>query len=133
MRIGTHSGTFHSDDAMACMMLTRYVPLYKNAEIVRTWDLALLGTLDLVVDVGQQYDPATNWYDHHQREFNLTLGEEYSIKLSGSGLIYKHFGKEVLKAALEQLFMSPEFCKYKTELTEADLETLYHQMYSSLF
>ncbi len=24
LRIGTHSGTFHSDDAMACMMLTRY-------------------------------------------------------------------------------------------------------------
>ena len=22
--IGTHSGTFHSDDAMACMMLTWY-------------------------------------------------------------------------------------------------------------
>ncbi len=29
--IGTHSGTFHSDDAMACMLLTRYIDEYKNA------------------------------------------------------------------------------------------------------
>lgn len=31
MKIGTHSGTFHSDDAMACMMLTRYIPEYKES------------------------------------------------------------------------------------------------------
>lgn len=53
IKIGTHSGTFHSDDAMACMLLTRYIPEYKNAQIIRTRDMHTLDKLDLVVDVGQ--------------------------------------------------------------------------------
>lgn len=52
MRIGTHSGTFHSDDAMACMLLTRYIPKYRGAEILRTRNMELLNQLDLIVDVG---------------------------------------------------------------------------------
>ena len=42
LKIGTHSGTFHSDDAMACMMLTRFTKQFKDAEIIRTRDLDLL-------------------------------------------------------------------------------------------
>lgn len=36
--IGTHSGNFHCDEALACFML-RQLPEYKNAEIIRTRDL----------------------------------------------------------------------------------------------
>lgn len=65
MKIGTHSGTFHSDDAMACMMLTRYIPEYKDSQIIRTRDMKVLDTMNLVVDVGFKYDPLTHRYDHH--------------------------------------------------------------------
>lgn len=65
IRIGTHSGTFHSDDAMACMMLTRFTKQFKGAEIVRTRDLSLLSELDLVVDVGGKFDLQGLRFDHH--------------------------------------------------------------------
>lgn len=55
---------------------------------------------DLVVDVGAVYDPSTHRYDHHQREFTGTFSEKYQTKLSSAGLVYKHFGKEILKNIL---------------------------------
>ena len=45
------------------------------------------------------YDPATNRYDHHQREFVGVL-DGYNTKLSSAGLVYKHFGRDVLNAVL---------------------------------
>ena len=42
---------------MACMMLTRYTKKYLDAEIIRTRDLKILNELDLIVDVGNVYDP----------------------------------------------------------------------------
>ena len=34
MKIGTHSGSFHCDELLACFMLTR-LPQYKDADIIR--------------------------------------------------------------------------------------------------
>lgn len=53
-----------------------------------------------MVDVGAVYDPATHRYDHHQREFQGTL-EGYKTRLSSAGLVYKHFGKEILQNILK--------------------------------
>lgn len=89
--------------------------------------------MDLVVDVGFKYDPQTHRYDHHQKEFNLTLGEDYTIRLSGSGLIYKHFGKIALKNGLEKIFQTKTFSAYKKEISEEEMDQLYHQMYMALF
>lgn len=36
-RIGTHSGVFHCDEALACYML-KLLPEFEDAEIVRTRD-----------------------------------------------------------------------------------------------
>jgi len=41
-KIGTHSGKFHADDVLACLMLTRYTKVYKNAKITRTRDIKRL-------------------------------------------------------------------------------------------
>lgn len=54
-RIGTHDGKFHADEALACYMLLQ-LPCYKNAQIIRTRDPKILDELDIVVDVGAQYD-----------------------------------------------------------------------------
>jgi len=94
--IGTHSGTFHCDEVMACYLL-RMTQEYKAARIIRTRDYSVLEKLDCVVDVGDVYDPSTNRFDHHQRSFSDTFGGKYStIRLSSAGLIWKHFGLEVL-------------------------------------
>ncbi|RXK36769.1 hypothetical protein M231_05930 [Tremella mesenterica] len=75
--IGTHSGTFHCDEALAVFML--------------------LAPLNIVVDVGGVYDPKAHRYDHHQRGFNETFGHGFDkIKLSSAGLVYKHFGKKII-------------------------------------
>jgi len=40
---------------------------FKNAEIVRTRDQAKLDECDIVVDVGGEFNPEKNRFDHHQR------------------------------------------------------------------
>ena len=64
--IGTHNGTFHCDEVLACCML-KLLPQYEDAEIVRTRDQTVLNTCDVVVDVGGVYEPTSHRYDHHQR------------------------------------------------------------------
>ncbi|KAF6765936.1 GAMM1 protein [Ephemerocybe angulata] len=93
--IGTHNGTFHCDEALAVYML-KLTDTYKDAEVVRTRDPAVLDTCDIVVDVGAVYDHAAKRYDHHQRGFEEVLGLGFNTKLSSAGLVYKHFGAEII-------------------------------------
>lgn len=93
--IGTHNGHFHADEALAVHMLRTYIPRYHNAKLIRTRDPTVLATCDTVVDVGGEYDADRNRYDHHQRGFTTTFpGKE--TKLSSAGLVYMHFGKEII-------------------------------------
>ncbi|RDD39169.1 UPF0160 protein C27H6.8 [Trichoplax sp. H2] len=98
-KIGTHNGTFHCDEALACYML-KTLPEYTSAEVIRTRDEKLLDTCDIVVDVGGIYDHDKNRYDHHQRTFDGTMQSlgslNYQTKLSSAGLIYLHYGRRVI-------------------------------------
>ncbi|XP_067007428.1 MYG1 protein [Anabrus simplex] len=105
IKIGTHNGTFHCDEVLACYMLKR-LPQYKDAEIVRTRDQSVLDTCDIVVDVGGMYDPSKHRYDHHQKEFNETMNslcasKPWKTKLSSAGLIYHHFGHSIIKTIVD--------------------------------
>lgn len=119
--IGTHDGTFHCDEVLACWML-RQLPEYHNNDIVRTRNPEKLSGCDIVVDVGAVYDPAVHRYDHHQREFTGTMqslgGGKWVTKLSSAGLVYLHFGKQLMQ----------ELCKTKDEST---ITILYNKMYES--
>lgn len=92
--IGTHNGNFHADEALAVYML-RLLPEYKDSPLLRSRDYEKLKTCDIVVDVGAVYDDSTKRYDHHQREFNTTF-PNHSTKLSSAGLVYMHYGKQVI-------------------------------------
>ncbi|BFZ55381.1 hypothetical protein PYCC9005_002421 [Savitreella phatthalungensis] len=96
MRIGTHSGTFHCDEALAVYML-RLLPAYAQADLTRTRDPAVLDACDIVVDVGGKYD-GTKYFDHHQRGFEEVFSSQHKTKLSSAGLVYKHFGQEIIRA-----------------------------------
>ncbi|MCJ1350934.1 MAG: hypothetical protein MMC33_000916 [Icmadophila ericetorum] len=92
--IGTHNGHFHADEALAVYLL-RLLPAYQPSTLVRTRDPEFLSTCHTVVDVGGEYDPSANRYDHHQRTFNTTF-PKHATKLSSAGLVYMHFGKPII-------------------------------------
>lgn len=54
--VGTHSGTFHCDEALGCWLL-KQTDEFKDAAVVRTRDQSVLNTLDVIIDVGGEYDP----------------------------------------------------------------------------
>ncbi|KAK4885211.1 hypothetical protein RN001_001482 [Aquatica leii] len=127
-RIGTHSGVFHCDEALACFML-KQLPDFADAEIVRTRDETVLETCNIVVDVGGIYNPKQNRFDHHQRDFtdSLTsvrpdLAKNRNIKLSSAGLVYAHFGMEVLSEILN---------KNKINVVPASIPSIYLHVYDS--
>ncbi|RYY86255.1 hypothetical protein EON63_06070, partial [archaeon] len=95
--IGTHDGSFHCDEALAIGLLHLNPAFNHNSlVVVRTRDPKVLETCDVVVDVGAVYNPSQHRYDHHQREFTGVL-EPFSMKLSSAGLIYKHFGRDIIR------------------------------------
>lgn len=55
--------------------------------------------MDVLIDVGGEYDPEKLRYDHHQRGFAEVFGHGFSTKLSSAGLVYKHHGKELVASA----------------------------------
>lgn len=128
--IGTHSGAFQADEALGCWLLKR-LPEYVNAPIVRSRDPKVLEPLHIVIDVGGTYDHSKLRYDHHQRGFfetfdgdiGVAAGPEnatgkYKTKLSASGLVYKHYGREIIATLHPSLKASPD-----------ELEWVYQKMY----
>ncbi|KAL8287325.1 hypothetical protein RQP46_003777 [Phenoliferia psychrophenolica] len=105
--LGTHSGTFHCDEALAVFLL-RLLPAYgPAAPLVRSRDPAVLEECTVVVDVGGVYDPQMLRFDHHQRGFEEVFGMGFKTKLSSAGLVYKHFGPEILSTVLDLPISSP--------------------------
>lgn len=117
MRICTHSGTFHADESLAVFLL-KLLPKFSNAAVVRSrqpldWEAA-----DIVVDVGGKYDGGSKWFDHHQRDFNETFSSNFATKLSSAGLIYKHFGKDIIRDTFKT-----------TSISDNEVELIYLKMY----
>jgi len=118
VRIGTHSGSFHADESLATFFLTT-LDEYKDAEIIRTRDQDLLNELDVVYDVGGEYNHEKKRYDHHQKGFNETFSDEYTTKLSSAGLIYKHYGKKIVAKLINW------------DINDPKTETLYQRLYKT--
>jgi len=85
--IVTHNGSFHADDVFSVAAFKLIFPSFK---LIRTRDLALIAKADIVIDVGGEYDAATDRFDHHQRG---GAGErENGIPYSSFGLIWQKYG-----------------------------------------
>ncbi|XP_055345826.1 MYG1 exonuclease-like isoform X2 [Paramacrobiotus metropolitanus] len=126
-KIGTHSGVFHADEALACFMLMQ-LPEYTNAEIIRSRDPEVWKKCDILVDVGGVYDQDAFRFDHHQRSFKDTMNsiqpeKPWTIKLSSAGLIFCHFGRRVI-AQLLQL-------DNRNEKHAKDIELIYDKVYET--
>jgi uncharacterized UPF0160 family protein len=87
MKIGTHNGRFHTDEAAAIALLLR---IYPDAEIIRSRDPQVLEACEIIVDVGGVHDPLTCRFDHHQKG---GAGEwpDDGTTLSSFGLVWQHY------------------------------------------
>ena len=93
MKIVTHSGKFHADDAWAVAVLKI---LFPQASVVRTRDTALVDAADFAVDVGGVWDPAAGRFDHHQKEFAGT--RPTGVPYASAGLVWKEYGARCVAA-----------------------------------
>ncbi|EGR33761.1 hypothetical protein IMG5_039660 [Ichthyophthirius multifiliis] len=129
-KVATHSGCFHCDEVLACTMLTRYTNEFKNCSITRTRDQKIIDEHDIVVDVGGLYDPSKHRYDHHQNSFTDTFSEEFQIRLSSAGLIYKHFGMEIVKNICDKILeQNKQYLQTEIQLNETILQEIYYRIY----
>ncbi len=97
------------------------------SEIVRTRDQEVLSKCDILVDVGATYDPKkyiwnsfllinSQKFDHHQDGFLETFTPSFKTRLSSAGLIYKHFGKDLIK-------------QFHKDLNENDTNVVFEKLY----
>ncbi|XP_077270676.1 MYG1 exonuclease-like [Temnothorax americanus] len=97
---------FYSSGVLACALL-KLLPQYKNASIVRSRNKSVLDTCDIVMGVGGEYDPSRHRYDHNIKDFKESVstiirkpGYDWTVELTSAGLIYCHFGHEILRDVL---------------------------------
>ena len=96
LTIATHSGNFHADDVFSIAALKSILPPFK---LIRTRDLGLIAKVDIVVDVGGEYNPDTGRFDHHQR--GGAGGRENGIPYSSFGLVWQKNGLALCKGNRE--------------------------------
>ena len=90
--IVTHNGNFHADDVFSVAALKS---ICSSFTLIRTRDLEIIAKADIVIDVGGEYDPETDRFDHHQRG---GAGErENGIPYSSFGLMWQKYGLEICK------------------------------------
>ena len=102
--VATHSGVFHADDVFA-MALVQFVLRRNGVQVVpvRTREESVIADADLVLDVGNVFDPESGRFDHHQWTFledavchtlrERVNGENVESTFSKAtfGLVWEHY------------------------------------------
>lgn len=100
--IGTHSGSMHLDESIGVSILKTLFPL---AKVIRSREPLVWAVCDALVDVGGEYDPSRNRFDHHQRGFAEKRADG-SGPYAGAGLVWRTYGEAYVRQACPGL--SPE-------------------------
>ena len=69
--VATHSGPFHADDVLAWALIRVF--RHPDAKLVRTREMNLIEQADIVIDVGGEFDPRRQRFDHHQTAYQGPL------------------------------------------------------------
>ena len=89
-KIVTHSGQFHCDDVFAVATLELYLEKTDTKyTVIRTRNEDEFVTADFLIDVGGEYDPSRNRFDHHQKEGAGI--RDNGIPYASFGLVWKTF------------------------------------------
>lgn len=103
--VSTHSGFYHADELFAIATLRLFLQKQDlKLKIIRTRDSQEAFKCDYCIDVGRQYDPSKNRYDHHQVDKSLI--RENGIPYAAFGLIWRHFGESLVSS--KEVFESIE-------------------------
>ena len=97
--VGVHNGDFHADDCLSVHFLKL---LYDVASVERTRDKEVLDKCDIVVDVGDVFDPSKMRFDHHQRGF-CEYYEHSDVLLCGAGLLFREYGEQIISQAVKAI------------------------------
>lgn len=87
-KLTTHSGSFHLDDLFAVASLQLIFP---ELEITRSREKADIDSADIVVDVGDVYEPEAGRFDHHQK--GGAGHRDNGVPYASFGLVWKKYGK----------------------------------------
>lgn len=87
----THNGTFHCDEVFSTIMFSKLLP---EIIVCRTSDLEKANSDQYIYDVGG------GELDHHQ--FGGNGERDNGVKYSSCGLVWKKFGKEIIKKYTEK-------------------------------
>jgi uncharacterized UPF0160 family protein len=94
--IVTHNGNFHADDVFSIAALKIIFPSFK---LVRTRNIDVIASADIVIDVGGEYDADAGRFDHHQR--GGAGARENGIPYSSFGLIWMKYGLQICQGNQE--------------------------------
>ena len=87
----THNSTFHTDDLFATATLS--ILCKGKIKVIRTRDVEMFKKGDFVYDVGGEYDPLRNLFDHHQEG---GAGKRANgIPYAAFGLVWKKYGAQI--------------------------------------
>lgn len=92
--IATHDGPFHTDD-VACVSALQLICDYG---VIRTRDPKKLEQANILVDVGGEYDPSNDLFDHHQK--GGAGARENGVSYASFGLVWKKYGSYICKEVL---------------------------------
>ena len=125
MQIITHNGRFHTDEVFASSILRI---LYPDIEILRTRDEKIIGDHindkeTIIIDVGKKYLPEKLMFDHHQEDFTTRFKYYCNIKMSSCGLIWKHYGEDVIKKIISDK---------ESDLNEKSIEKIHERIYKTI-
>lgn len=127
--VQTHNGRFHADDTCATVLIMGYydkcLPQSYNIKLVRSRNPETFEDADVLLDVGCIYDPSTMRFDHHQKSWEESFSESYDIPMSSVGMIWKHYGKEILEKFIENNFD-------KSNLSQKDIDQLHDVIYKDV-
>lgn len=129
LHLGVHGGKFHLDDVLCCYLISSLYGERLNNKVIihRSIDAGKdLGDCDFVMDVGMEYDHTKRHYDHHQKDFDETYNNR-NIKMSASGLIWRHYGKEIVKTLI-----SENMKDFKDKLTDRKIGFIADRIYDSM-
>lgn len=127
--IVTHSSKFHTDDIFAVATLTLLLEKDHDVTVVRSRDKAIIDSADYVVDVGWEYDPSRNRFDHHQE--GGAGKRENTVPYASFGLVWKHYGatlcgSQEIADRIDQVLVQPiDAWDNGIQFSETKIEGLY--------
>lgn len=83
VRVVTHDGAFHADEVTAVAILSLVGTTF---HLARTRKQPIIDMADIVIDVGGEYDPTHERFDHHQAKGGIG-------GMAAAGLVWKHYGQ----------------------------------------